>query len=196
MAISHLRHTWWTKNIKDITNNFWPWCFFLQMLISILAICWTIFFELFSSGYYAAITNERSEEDVWRWLFSLFVLQRKRIWNNHQYNLETNKKKLRKRTELSFEKTTALSKLSWKYLSDTATKTIKIMKENKKEVITLFLIRITIFCTKDVLFETHIFNSLRNFGRKEIKSYSYKISFLKLYLVLSLFVRINLFMNI
>ena len=145
MAISHLRHTWWTKNIKDITNNFWPSCFFLLMLIRILAICWTIFFELFSSGYYAAITNECSKEDVWRWLFSLFVLQRKRIWNNHQYKLETNKKKLRKRTELSFEKTTALSKLSWKYLSDTATKTIKIMKENKKEVITLFLIRIRNF---------------------------------------------------
>ena len=61
-----------------------------------------------------------------------------------------------KRTELSFEKTTALSKLFQKYPSDTATKTIKIMKENKKEVITIFLMRLINFLPKNISFSTHV----------------------------------------
>ena len=57
-----------------------------------------------------------------------------------------------KGTELSFEKTTALSKLFQKYPTDTATKTIKIMKENKKEVITIFLMRLINFLPKKYFF--------------------------------------------
>ena len=66
-----------------------------------------------------------------------------------------------KRTELSFEKTTALSKFFQKYTTEMATKTIKIMKENKKEVITIFLMRLINFLPKDVSYTTHMspFNS-------------------------------------
>ena len=71
-----------------------------------------------------------------------------------------------KRTELSFEKTTALSKLFQKYPSDTATKTIKIMKENKKEVITIFLMRLINFLPKNISFTTHVSPSIRSFVQK------------------------------
>ena len=112
---------------------------------------WTVFLRILCCNYKWALWRGRIKKKI-LCLFlkeSVYEIIISISWRQIKSHSE-------KRTELSFEKTTALSKFFQKYTTDTATKTIKIMKENKKEVITIFLMRLINFLPKNISFTTYM----------------------------------------